>query len=835
MRLVRLAFFPLISLLLAAAAMAQSVRWEPEPSTANAIQLIFESCTPDGEPKLPTIPGATFTRVGETNAMNIVNFQMTRSVIFTYLVRARQGGPLQIPAFTVKTDKGNLQVPAFGVAAPAPSLDSVASGRFMPERTTVWAGEVFGLTYELAASLRNNPQPNQLFDWSAAPLVAEEWAKPVVAESTAGGERRVLVTYKTRAIAKSPGPVKLEAAKHLLHIQTGTVGFGFLSQPRMEPVTVTSDQPTIEVRPLPTAPPGFGGAVGQFKLVSKVVPEKAAVGEPVTWTIELSGTGNWPDIAGLPSRDVSNDFQVVQPRAKRTPGEGKLFDVTLAEDVVLVPSKAGSYALGPIHFTYFDPRSGSYKTISAPRTTIAITPPATPQFNIMPQAGPNNANEEPLPERASETAPDTAKRPPLASPAPPAGIPRDPLPGAAEVGVPLSRTALVVNVVVPMAALLIFWAGLAIRRARKTDPVRPRREARARLGRTLQALNQAHDDAERSALLLGWQHDARILWQLPHAAPPASALPDAAWATLWREADRALYGAKPVLPSDWIARAQEALAAKSVPGFRPARLFLPQNLFPFAAAIAVMFVVSFALVHAAATAAKTDPFAAYRAGDFATAEKAWRAASAETPTNWIARHNLSLALSQQERAADAAGHATAAFVQQPDNASVRWHFGLATEKAGFAPAGLAPFLNPAPLQLIALHASPAMWQRLLIASAWLAAGALAWMLVNAYGRRRPLVVGCGLALLALSFAAAGTAVAGAHAYGSAGDARAVLVIRAGTLRSIPTEAETTQKTTALAAGSLAIVDNNFLGWVRLVFENGQSGWVRKEEIVGLWK
>ena len=30
----------------------------------------------------------------------------------------------------------------------------------------------------------------------------------------------------------------------------------------------------------------------------------AAVGEPVTWTLELSGTGNWPEIAGLPSRDA---------------------------------------------------------------------------------------------------------------------------------------------------------------------------------------------------------------------------------------------------------------------------------------------------------------------------------------------------------------------------------------------------------------------------------------------------------------------------------------------------------------------------------------------------
>ena len=62
---------------------------------------------------------------------------------------------------------------------------------------------------------------------------------------------------------------------------------------------------------------------------------RAAVGEPVTWTLELTGTGNWPDLGGLPARTVSQDFQVVQPKAKRVNAEGKLFDATLTEDVVL--------------------------------------------------------------------------------------------------------------------------------------------------------------------------------------------------------------------------------------------------------------------------------------------------------------------------------------------------------------------------------------------------------------------------------------------------------------------------------------------------------------------
>ena len=71
-----------------------------------------------------------------------------------------------------------------------------------------------------------------------------------------------------------------------------------------------------------------------------------------------------------------------------------------------------------------------------------------------------------------------------------------------------------------------------------------------------------------------------MLFQIPHAAPPATALADAAWRQLWAESDRALYGEQTTLPHDWLARALVALAARRVPGFNPLRTLLPRSLFP---------------------------------------------------------------------------------------------------------------------------------------------------------------------------------------------------------------------------------------------------------------
>jgi hypothetical protein len=250
---------------------------------------------------------------------------------------------------------------------------------------------------------------------------------------------------------------------------------------------------------------------------------------------------------------------------------------------------------------------------------------------------------------------------------------------------------LTLALLVPAAALVAFWLWLAVRRARQTDPIRPRREARQRMAATLSQLPSANPE-EKSGLLLGWQHDAGILWQLPNAAPRASELPDATWATLWTEADRALYGRLGTLPSDWAARAHEALAAKRLPRFQVRRLFLPQNLWPFAAVIALGVVSTVAVLRAAETSGLT----AYQKGDFAGAEKAFRSAVERTPTDWIARHNLSLVLAQLDRPGESAAHAAAAFVQKPDQPSVRWHFALSAEKAGVVPPSLSHFITPDP-------------------------------------------------------------------------------------------------------------------------------------------
>lgn len=822
--------------LLAAAARAQSAHWEPSGGTLAfdqdcELKLVFDDCTPkDDSIKPPPVVGLELDIASRSSGLSIINGQSSSSYTIIYLAHPTRHGALPISAFTVATNKGDVQVPAvtFDVdttasstggssSGAASSLADAAHAKLAPAGGEFWAGEVFPLSYTLDLVRRYRPQGIGDLQWSPAPLTVEDWSKPEEFELSVNGEPHLGVAFKTRGYARTPGEITLSPVHQQVQLAVGGSPFDPFSFafPRLVERTVSSNAPTFTIKPLPPAPADFSGAVGRFTFTGRAVPATVAVGEPITWTLALSGTGNWPDIAGLPAREVSQDFQVVPSKPKRELKNGSLFDATLTEDAILIPTKPGDYILPPSHFTYFDPKTGSYKTLTTASLTVTVTPAA--------------ANRTSQPEATTAPAGPALKLP--GAPAEPTAIPRDALTGTAEAPVPWSRRTFAAVLLAPFGVLLLFWLALALRRARATDPRRAQREAHARLAATLASLRATADPAARARLLLAWQHDAIILARLHHAAPPATAFDDAAWQQLWRESERALYAAGASLPADWPDRAAAALAARPAPKFSAATLLLPRNLLPFAAAAVLVLTLR------ADAPAPADPIAAYRSGDFAAAETGWRATLARTPADWIARHDLGLALAQQDRWPEAAAQWTAAFVQHPENDTLRWNLALGFEHAGYAASDLVTFASPGPLQFLARLASPAEWQQILAAATALIAFALALLLLRVYGHLPAWTKFIALPVLALALLAVLAGGASLHAYGPAADARAAIVWHSTTLRSIPTEADTMQKTSSLAAGNLAVVDKTFLtgSWSRLVFANGQTGWVRTEDLVSLWR
>lgn len=120
----------------------------------------------------------------------------------------------------------------------------------------------------------------------------------------------------------------------------------------------------IKVKPLPAAPPGFTGGVGQFDVSAALSQQVVKQGVPTALTVKVNGFGN-PDAIGDPRlpglewanvRDAQRDTEFfddddgVQPKVEKT----FTFSIT--------PSQAGHKEIPAFSFAYFDPDEGKYQT-----------------------------------------------------------------------------------------------------------------------------------------------------------------------------------------------------------------------------------------------------------------------------------------------------------------------------------------------------------------------------------------------------------------------------------------------------------------------------------------
>ena len=860
----------LFAILLPLAVRAQTVRWEPPGgqlgfNQMSELALVFENCEPELDHlKLPQVEGLSFNRPSQSSETSMVNFSVTRRFLLVFPVRPTRRTAVTIPAFDVPTDKGAISVKAatytIGDATVGNSglaIDEVASAKLTAPRNSFWVGEVFPLSYNLNVVRRYYHSIATNVEWQAAPLITEDWSKPDLNETLLRGERFVVLAQGTRAYAKQPGTFTLKPAAQMVNLMVGTSGFGLFAQPSVEQRQLESNSLELTIKPLPAGPADFSGAVGEFTFVSKVVPVTAAVGEPVTWTLELKGTGNWPDIPGLPPREASNDFQVVQPKSKRAMKDGSLFEGTLSEDVVLVPTRPGTYRLAPVRFTYFDTKSGTYRTLASEPATVTITAGVQ---SAQPPAGSGAPVQFSLKSSAAG-APAAPALPSAVPPVAPENLPRDPIADSATGFVPLSPQTLVVSCLLStVLGVLSVWLVLAALRSRQNDPQRQRREAGKQLTAILAELNSSSLPAPRSSLLRQWQQQVVGLWEIPHAAPGTPLVHacigahsrDAAstWAKLWSEADRAQYSREPVLPSDWVVRAEKALQGVPVPGWAPFSLFAPRNLLPFlgrteglnaeglnrALRASAWLVLLFSL-----SALQPSVFGAesaidaYKHGDFPAAEQSWRTAVSAAPSDWTARHNLGLALAQQDRWAEATAYWTSAFLLNARTDTTRWDLALGLQRSGLAPPELVELSRGEHRYKLVGFATPGEWQLALAFGSVLLAAALIVLLLQGYRHIGAWAKPAALTASLLAVLLAAAATFSLHAYGSLAHPAAALIWKPTVLRSIPTEADTSQKTSPLSAGSIAIVEKTFLGWTKLNFSGGQAGWVRSEDLIKLYR
>jgi hypothetical protein len=143
---------------------------------------------------------------------------------------------------------------------------------------------------------------------------------------------------------------------------------------RSEQLRLRTEGQRIDVRPLPPAPPGFGGAVGRLALETELQPRQIHLGEAATLTVRLSGTGNLQGIRE-PRISPPAGLTVFPPQQEgRDEVSGTTVRGSRVWRYVVVADRVGRYRLQSPEIPYFDPESGHYRLAAAPALGLQALP-----------------------------------------------------------------------------------------------------------------------------------------------------------------------------------------------------------------------------------------------------------------------------------------------------------------------------------------------------------------------------------------------------------------------------------------------------------------------------
>ena len=130
---------------------------------------------------------------------------------------------------------------------------------------------------------------------------------------------------------------------------------------------------TISVNALPAGKPAnFKGAVGSFTFKPTISAQKIAANEPITLSLEISGTGNQKLIQN-PEVEFPTNFELYDPTIENNlTAASNGFKGTRRIDYLVIPRYEGDYSIPPIEFSFFDINSQSYKTFKSPSYSLTI-------------------------------------------------------------------------------------------------------------------------------------------------------------------------------------------------------------------------------------------------------------------------------------------------------------------------------------------------------------------------------------------------------------------------------------------------------------------------------
>lgn len=237
---------------------------------------------------------------------------------------------------------------------------------------TVWVGQQ--ATYQVAvllnadarSRLRRNPEflPPELRGLLAYELGAPQRVPP----RSYGTDTYEAHVFQRALFAVAPGTVIVPAPQLTYSLPQSSSYFS-----REERYTVAAESLKIVVKPLPEAgkPTDFSGAIGAFRLTTKLDAAAARMGDPLILTVRVEGIGN---VKLLPRPTVEVSWASTVAGTERVQVDSSAAYIRGAKefDYILTPTQAGAAVLPVVRYPYFDPFKGQYAVATSAPADLTI-------------------------------------------------------------------------------------------------------------------------------------------------------------------------------------------------------------------------------------------------------------------------------------------------------------------------------------------------------------------------------------------------------------------------------------------------------------------------------
>ncbi|PKL90308.1 MAG: hypothetical protein CVV23_00190 [Ignavibacteriae bacterium HGW-Ignavibacteriae-2] len=339
----------------------------------------------------------------QSSSVQIINGSMSASVTFSYVLAPTQIGEFTIGSAAVefkgsqyKTNPVVIKVIQGTQSAQQKSDDASMSQSDIAEnlfiiaeanKRSAYKGEQITVTYKLLTRLEiSSPQITKL------PTYKGFWAEELEAINNLRfeiemykGQRFRSAVLKSVALFPSQSgkltitpfelniPVIIQRKKQRGDIFDEFFNDSFFGTRQTVEYLAKSNTLTVDVSELPSngKPESFNGAVGDFKFSTNLDKVNVETNEPVTLKINISGTGNIK-LLEVPKIKLPSGFEQYDPKTSENIIRKNVISGSKIGEYLIVPRVAGEKEIPPIQFSYFNPNSKKYITISSPSYKLII-------------------------------------------------------------------------------------------------------------------------------------------------------------------------------------------------------------------------------------------------------------------------------------------------------------------------------------------------------------------------------------------------------------------------------------------------------------------------------